>query len=162
MSLRRITRAIDLHSRALARGHELTVPQLICLRQLERDGETSPTDLARRVSLSQATVTGIVERLLKRGLVAKTPSRSDKRRVLVGLTAEGRRAIRSAPSPLSERFRTRLEQLHEGEQAMIDWILERVVLMMEAEDVDASPVMTSGPVDKAPGEVAEFLDPDAD
>ena len=43
---------------------------------------------------------------------------------------------------------------------MIDWILARVVAMMEAEDVDASPLMTSGPVDAAPDEIADFLDAD--
>ena len=160
VSLRRITRAIDLHSRALARDHELTVPQLVCLRQLERDGETSPTVLAKRVSLSQATVTGIIERLHKRGLVAKSPSREDKRRVYVGLTGRGRKAIRSAPSPLSDQFRSRLEHLHDGEQAMIDWILARVVTMMEADDVDASPLMTTGPVDAKPDDVVDFLEPE--
>ncbi|HJK94791.1 MAG TPA: MarR family transcriptional regulator [Polyangiaceae bacterium LLY-WYZ-15_(1-7)] len=160
VSIRRMTRAIDLHSRQLAKQHELTGPQLVCLRQIHREEETSPTKLARTVSLSQATVTGILDRLERDGLVRRERSARDKRKVLLSLTDKGLKLVRAAPSPLSEEFRSRLASLPEGEQAMIDWILRRVVEMMEAGDFDASPLMSTGPATAQAGDIADFLEHD--
>lgn len=158
-SLRRITRAIDLHSRQLAKHHALTGPQLVCLLGLQ-DGPRTPTALADAVSLSQATVSGILKRLEERELIERRRRAEDRRSVEIALTELGRQTIERAPSPLSERFSGRLENLPEGEQAMIDWILDRIVHLMEADDVDAAPVLTTGNVTADEEEVAEFLDPD--
>ena len=67
-SLRRITRAIDLHSRHLAHTFGLTGPQLVCLRTVGARGKMTPSELAKQVSLSQATITGIIDRLAARQL----------------------------------------------------------------------------------------------
>ena len=56
VALRRVTRAIDLHSKQLVQTHGLTGPQALLLKELLRAEETSVGELARRVSLSQATV----------------------------------------------------------------------------------------------------------
>ena len=156
-SMRRMSRAVDLHSKRLSTCYQLTGPQLVCLRQIHRAGVTTPTKLAREVSLSQATVSGIVERLQARGLVTKRRSDEDKRRSLLELTAEGRDAVVSAPSPLQDEFGRRLALLPEGEQAMIDWVLRRVVNMMEAEHIDAAPMLSTGPILAQHENVADFL-----
>ena len=57
-SIRRISRAVDLFSHKLAKGHRLTVPQLMCLRIIKNEPGISPSTLAEEVALSQATVTG--------------------------------------------------------------------------------------------------------
>jgi len=145
VSIRRMSRAIDLHSRALAREHQLTGPQLICLLELSRAGTMSASELARAVALSQPTVTGILDRLESRGVITRKRSEVDRRRREIRLTVAGEALVDDAPSPLQDRFRRRLGALPEGEQAMLDWVLRRVVEMMEAEDVDASPVLTTGP-----------------
>jgi DNA-binding MarR family transcriptional regulator len=138
-SLRRIARAIDLHSRQLATQWRLTTPQLVCLRQIRRDGdESTPGRIAKAIHLSQATVTGILDRLSARGLVSRERSEEDRRRVIVRLTDAGRSIVETAPSPLQENFAERLMQLSEAEQAHIDGVLERIVRMMEADRVDAS------------------------
>ncbi|MEE4606381.1 MAG: MarR family transcriptional regulator [Desulfobacteraceae bacterium] len=49
----------------------LTGPQLITLREIANAVEISITNIAGGVSLSQPTVTGILDRLEKRGLVRK-------------------------------------------------------------------------------------------
>jgi DNA-binding MarR family transcriptional regulator len=157
-----MTRAVDLHSKRLARHHDLTGPQLVCLRQIARDAITTPSALARAVALSQGTVTGILDRLVARDVVRRERSTEDKRKILVQLTERGRELVATAPSPLHETFSVRLAALPEGEQAMIDWIMQRVVALMEAEQVDAAPMLATGPVLADAGEVAEFLDPTAD
>ncbi len=148
-SLRRIMRAIDLHSRHLAASFGLTGPQLVCLRTLGlRDGMT-PSELAKEVELSQATVTGIVDRLESRKLVTRLRDDRDRRRVFVRLTAGGRQLLDRAPSPLQDQFVQRLALLPEREQKAIDTMLKQVVDMMGAESLEAAPLLVPGDVTAA-------------
>ncbi|MCA9607329.1 MAG: MarR family transcriptional regulator [Myxococcales bacterium] len=160
-SLRRISRAIDLHSKHLAKQHELTGPQLVCLREIAREEIATPSGLAKAVSLSQGTVTGILDRLEARGLVTRERSAEDRRRILVRLSDRGREMVAVAPSPLHEQFRARLAGLPEGEQAMIDWVMQRVVGLFEATgDADAAPILMTGPADATSEDVARFFEDD--
>lgn len=143
-SLRRITRAIDLYSRQLASRHGLTGPQLVCLRTLARLGPCTPSDLAREMDLSQATVTGILDRLAAHRLLGRTRDAQDRRRVIVDLTASGRDVLQSAPSALQDIFSGRLAQLSEDERCSILKSLERVVEMMRAEEVVPEPSLAPG------------------
>lgn len=143
-SLRRISRAIELHSKQLKATHRLTAPQLICLRELREVGHTTPSELARAVSLSQATITGILDRLEARGMVQRARNPRDKRRVIVELTEEGRAAVDAAPLPLHQRFARRLGKLSEEDRGQIEDVLGRIVKMMEAEDIDAAPMLVDG------------------
>ncbi len=157
-SLRRITRAIDLHSRYLAGSFGLTGPQLVCLRTLgHRDGIT-PSELAKDVELSQATVTGIVDRLEAQKLVLRVRDAKDRRRVSLRLTASGRSLLDKAPSPLQDQFVQRLGQLPEHEQRSIDTTLRKVVDMMGAETLEAAPLLATGPVDATASQLEELLD----
>ena len=114
-SLRRITRAIDLYSRQLAARYGLTGPQLVCMRALEALGPSTPSTLARHVDLSQATMTGILDRLEQNGLVRRERNQDDRRRVTVSLTESGAGLLGRAPSALTgERGTFRLEGLTAG------------------------------------------------
>lgn len=135
-SLRRITRALDVYSRKLASEYRLTGPQLVCLQALARSGPTAPSKLAAAVSLSQPTVTGILDRLEQRGLVVRTRLTTDRRRVEVELTEKGMAVADSSPFPLHERFACRFQQLPNQDQAKIDQVLEQVVDMMESDKWD--------------------------
>jgi DNA-binding MarR family transcriptional regulator len=149
-ALRRVIRATDRHSRQLMQSSGLTGPQLVVLRRLALHGEHTVGDLARTVSLGQPTVTGIVMRLERRGLVARHRSRFDRRRVMVGPTAEGCRVVEEAPPLLQERFLQQLSRLEDWEQSLILSSLQRVVRMMEAERIEASPILVTGPIDSEP------------
>ncbi len=140
-SIRRITRAIDLYSRKLAASCDLTGPQLACLRELALSGETATTQLADHVSLSPATVTGIVDRLEQSGLVERRRANQDKRRVLVALSTAGADALRRAPPLLQDGFTYRFRALPPARQSQLDRALQEIVSMMEAEDLEASPLL---------------------
>lgn len=143
-SLRRISRAIGLYSRQIASRYQLTTPQLVCLRHL-RSEPCSPGELARAISLSPPTVTGILDRLEARGLIVRERHPSDKRRLVVGITDEGLQLLRAAPMPLHEKFAANLARLGNGDQLQIDKTLKQVVAMMEAEHLDAMPFLDSDP-----------------
>src|SRR5690606_1371883 len=138
-SLRRMIRAVDLYSRYLTLRYNLTGPQLVCLRHLLRHGPMAPGELARRVSLSPATVTGIVDRLEKRGLITRERSIDDKRRLRIALTEAGLTTARQMPPPLNETFSRRLHALPLAEREEIERVLVKVADMMEAHDLPAHP-----------------------
>ena len=143
-SLRRIFHAVDRHSRRLARVHGLTEPQAICLNAVNRAGELNPGQLARIVSLSPPTVTGILDRLERRGLVKRERAARDKRQVVVCLTDTGRELLEHSPPPLQERFTHRLTGLPASRQRQIAKSLNEVVKLMEAEDIEAAPLLARG------------------
>ena len=55
-SLRRITRAIALHSKQLAACSHITAPQLICLHTLIANGAMTATAISREIHVSPSTV----------------------------------------------------------------------------------------------------------
>jgi len=147
-AIRRIMRAVDLHSRHLAEEHGLTGPQLATLQAASRLGKATSTGaLARAVHLSGPTVTGILDRLAKRGLVQRARSGNDRRSVTITITPQGEEVMAAAPSLLQDRFRAELARLEQWEQTMILAMLQRIAAMMDAESLDASPVLVQGPVD---------------
>ncbi len=150
VALRRIIRATDLHSRSLLREFGLTGPQLIVLREVAAREELFCSALARAVAVSLPTVTGIVARLKARGLVERRRNTTDKRQMLVSVTPAGRELLEAAPPPLQERFTRQLTALQEWEQTQVLAVLQRIVSMMEAEALDASPVLTTGDLADSP------------
>lgn len=146
IALRRIMRAVDLHSRKLVQLHGITGPQLIVLTELVASGAMTVGSLAREVSLSHATVTGILDRLERRGLIRRERSDDDKRKVFVSASTAGRAILEENPPFLQERFLSRLSELRDWEQSLILSSLQRIVAMMEAEEIEASPVLMSGPL----------------
>jgi DNA-binding MarR family transcriptional regulator len=149
-AIRRIMRAVDLHSRHLAEEHGLTGPQLAILQAASRLGEASSNGaLARAVHLSGPTVTGILDRLAKRGLVERARNEQDRRSVTTTITRKGEEVLAAAPSLLQDRFRAELVRVEDWEQTMILAMLQRIAAMMDAESLDASPVLVPGPVNAA-------------
>ena len=144
IAIRKIIRATDIHSRQLTKTVGLTAPQLLVLQAIRDLGAVAISRLSAEVSLSQATVTTILDRLESRGYVVRSRSEQDKRVVHALLTDAGRDVVEQAPVPLQEAFSVRFEQLPEAEQAEILSALQRVATMMGAEDLDASPFLEIG------------------
>jgi DNA-binding MarR family transcriptional regulator len=129
-SLRRISRAVDVYSRRLSATYNLTAPQLVCLRTLALSEARTPSQLAKEAALSQATVTGILDRLERRGLVHRHRDEKDRRKVILEVSEQGRELMQAAPPPLQERFASRLAELPEAQQKEIDRVLRRIAEMM--------------------------------
>lgn len=144
IAIRKIVRAIDIHSRQLMKSHGLTVPQIIVLKEIERSDEQTVGEIANQVSLSQATITNILTRLEGRGYINRTQHKDDKRRVVARITGSGKEIIAQAPSLLHDQFVSSFQKLKGWEQMSIISALERVGEMMNAKDLEASPVLTPG------------------
>lgn len=144
IALRKITRAIDLHSKKLVRDIGLTSPQLLVLKEVERLGRGNPSVVAKAVHLSQATVTSILDRLESAGLLVRERSASDRRAINLILTDEGRRKASGAPDLLQAGFIEKFDKLEEWERTQLISSIQRIAMMMDAGDIDAAPILQIG------------------
>lgn len=151
-SIRRIIRSVEMHSYKLAKNHKITGPQLGCLLAIKEQGPLTTTRLAQTVHLSASTVVGIVDRLEDKGLVARTRNTKDRRQVQTALTDAGEALTDNAPSPLQETLADALKALPELEQVSITLALEKVVNLMEANKIEAAPVLETGPISSSTSE----------
>lgn len=148
IALRRVIRATDLHSKHLAKTTGLTSPQILLLQTIRNKGQVTIGELANEMSLSQATVTTILDRLEKKELVYRERSNEDRRKVHAYLTDTGSSMLISAPIPLQDQFTRQFNDLHDWEKTMIISALQRVAHMMDAQNIDASPVLDVGTIDR--------------
>ena len=147
IALRKMIQAIDQHSINLKKKFGLTGPQLILLQSISAHDKISVTQLSKNVSLSQATVTDITKRLEKRDHITRTRDIVDKRKTIIALTENGKAILNTVPPLLQEQFTERFSKLASWERLMIESSFERVVSLMSAEDIDASPILVTGSLD---------------
>lgn len=146
IALRRILRAAELGSKDLARESGLTTSQLVILQIIGREGKMMPSAISQAATLTQATITTLVAKLEKRGFVTRRRDTEDRRCVWVEITPKGRQALNSAPDSLQERFSRAFDHLQDWEKAMIIAALERVGALLDAENIDASPILEIGDI----------------
>ena len=142
-SLRRIIRATYLHSRKLEKQSGLTTSQLIIIQAVNALRDPTVSAIAHAASLSPATVTTILNRLEKNGLVSRCRSATDRRRVIVTLTDAGAAICVKAPRPLQDQFVDRFNRLPSEQQNQIVKALDGVATMMDVKVTDAAPMPQS-------------------
>jgi DNA-binding MarR family transcriptional regulator len=142
-AMRRIIRAIDLNSKKILRKYDLTGPQLLILKDLSDNGSCPVGSLAKRISLSHATVTEIVDRLEKKGHLKRIRSSDDKRKVFVVLEEKAKTVLDQNPTLIQEKFLNNFTKLPDWEQSLILSNFQKVASLMDAEDMDASPMLVN-------------------
>ena len=150
IALRRIQRMTELASKRLARMAGLTPSQLSVLRILTEFPEVSAGYLAQATQLKHATITSLIDKLEARGLISRRRSDEDKRRVWLRLLPAGKAALADAPDPLHQIFSERFNALPDWQQAMLIASLEQVTNLLDAENLEAAPVLQMGELDKEP------------
>lgn len=148
-SIRRIIRAVDMHSKMLQQAQDITAPQLVCLLTLVRQGPLTVKALSQAIDLSPSTTVGVIDRLEAKGLATRTRSASDRRQVMVSVTVQGEATAQRAPFPLQNRLVEGFRSLPELEQATLTLALERLVTLMAAGDIDASAILDLAPIAEA-------------
>ena len=160
VALRRIVQAIDQHSSRLGKEFGLTTPQLLVLQTVATTQEQPIRAISAEVNLSQATVTSIVDRLERRGLLERQRSGIDRRKVFLVITDAGKELLTKAPKPLQENFLHRFERLREWEQHQLVFVLKQVAEMMGARHIDAAPLLDRGEVTR--GHLTPETPPDSE
>jgi MarR family transcriptional regulator, lower aerobic nicotinate degradation pathway regulator len=110
-----------------AAEHDLSLAATRLLGVL-RDREPTMNELARLLDLDKSSVTGLVDRAERRGLVTRVPSPGDKRAVLVRLTGEGRLLVSTAAGLFAADVTTLLGQLAPRERAALSRLVSRLLV----------------------------------
>lgn len=144
-AIRRVILKTSRYSRNLARSSGLTIPQLLCLRAIrdlaQEHDEVTAARVSARVGLAAPTVSRILERMERAGLIERVRNSPDRRRVLIHLTPTGQQRLAGIPTPLQEQFVNRVAALGQEDQRRLVASLEQVVELMEAADLDAEPMI---------------------
>ena len=133
-ALRRLVRFLRMPAPA-TRGPALTVAQHFVLASLAPGPARSLRDLATRTLTDPSSVSVVVARLEKLGLVARRPDPGDRRRASLALTAAGRRVHASAPVLPQVRIVAGLAALPPAKRKAIAQALDQLVRAAGAESV---------------------------
>ena len=141
IALRKVIRAIDLHSKHLSKTSGLTSPQLLILLEIDKVAGVNSSQVAKNVNLSAATVTNILDRLENKDLISRVRDTQDKRKVGLYLTENGNALLLNAPQALQEHFIEKFSNLAQWEQSQLLSSMERLSEMMDANEIDAAPLL---------------------
>jgi MarR family transcriptional regulator, organic hydroperoxide resistance regulator len=93
---------------------------------LESIGDLSLSELSDKIRAQNSTVTGIIDRMEREGLVQRVRSTEDRRVVHIRLTEKGSKLAREIPIEPMEIFRSALESLSAQEMRELMKILSKV------------------------------------
>lgn len=144
IAIRRMLRATELHGRKLAKAAGLTPVQIRVLQIVAESGHTTARDISRRMGVSPATMTVLIDKLSAKGMVERQQSATDRRQTNIAITARGAKAVQDAPDPLQQAYVRQFESLQDWEQAMVVSVLERVAEMLDPVGLHAAPVLDTG------------------
>jgi DNA-binding MarR family transcriptional regulator len=106
-----IDHGLQTRSKRMASRLGITGPQRLVLRIVGRFPGVSAGQLSRILHLDPSTLTGVLRRLERSGLVARRRDPRDGRRVMLGLSAAGRRLNVSTPGTIESVMREVLRKL---------------------------------------------------
>jgi DNA-binding MarR family transcriptional regulator len=113
-------------TKGMAAQFGLTGPQLTVIKLLEELGDLSLSSLSERIRAQNSTVTGIIDRMEREGLVRRERSTTDRRMVFIRLTDKGRELARGIAVEPLEIFRNALASLPERDVAELLRILMKL------------------------------------
>ncbi len=105
---------------------ELTSMQFAALARLHEAGALSQNALGRLTAMDGATIKGVVSRLARRDLVQTENDRTDRRRLVVSLTPQGRALIRQLIPEGHAVTQETLAPLSSSEQAVFLHLLRKL------------------------------------
>ena len=150
IALRKIQRVTEIASKRLALTAGLTPSLLSVLRLLSESGEVSAGKVAEATQLKHATITSLVDKLEARGFISRRRCDEDRRRVWLKLLPTGQTALQTSPDPLHEMFTRSFNNLPDWHQSMVISALETVTSLLNAENLDAAPILDIGDLDQTP------------
>lgn len=144
IKLRKIVRSINLESKKIQKNYGVSIPQLLSLEYLNKapNYQATQKELRDYLNLNSSTVTGIINRLEKKGFIARLPKKDDKRTTHIIMTSKGSKLLQTTPRLLHEKLSKKLENLPEDHTNDINEALNLIIDYLDIDDVDASPVIT--------------------
>ncbi|WP_167607884.1 MarR family winged helix-turn-helix transcriptional regulator [Maribellus sediminis] len=144
IKIRKIVRSIDIESKKIQKEHGVSIPQVLCLNFLHNSPNYQATqgEIRRFLNLNPSTVSGIIDRLEKKGYLARLPKLGDKRVVNIALTSAGDKLLKTIPSLLHVQLSEKLKKLNEEEFIKVEEGLNTLIRILDIEAIEASPMIT--------------------
>ncbi|MCG8701223.1 MAG: MarR family transcriptional regulator [Bacteroidales bacterium] len=144
IKIRKIVRSVDIESKKIQKEYGVSIPQVLCLNFLyqSRNYQSTQGEIRNFLNLNSSTVSGVINRLEKKGLLARLPKSGDKRVVNIALTSAGDKLLGTIPSLLHEQLSEKLQKLDDDEIKKVEDSLNTLVTLLEIEQVEASPLIT--------------------
>jgi len=121
---------LQSHSKRMESSKGVTGPQRLVLRILELMPGAAPSELARILCFHKSTVTVILRKLQRSKLVKRSPHATDRRAVVLTLTAAGRRAVGQRSGTVEAVFRKTLAKLSSRDVQVAQRVLEDLALAL--------------------------------
>jgi len=124
------TALVEAHDRALA-PLSLTVNQAAILYSCSRGEGATPGRLAELYGLEASSITRTVQRLEKKGLITRVHSRTDRRQVMLRLTAKGNASLQRALPIAAQVAAAAWKGVTDREKKVLKTIVEKVLKNLE-------------------------------
>lgn len=132
-SIRRVVRAMDIHSKELVSQHNITAPQLLTLADIAENNRTTITELTKRIYLDASTLVGIIDRLETKGFVRRERDKHDRRQIHIYISDKGRDFIEKTPNLSQSLLLKALHHLGGQEKQHFSDTLDKVINYLEKE-----------------------------
>ncbi len=144
IKIRKIVRSIDIESKKIQKEYGVSIPQVLCLSYLHQSPNYRSTqgEIRKFLNLNPSTVSGIIDRLEKKGYLARLPKLGDKRVVNIVLTSSGDKLLTRIPELLHMQLSEKLELLNEDELQVVESGLNTLIRILDIETLEASPMLT--------------------
>lgn len=143
IKIRKIVRAINIESKKIQKEHGVSIPQVLCLSYLKNSNNFQATqaEIKKFLNLNSSTVSGIINRLENKGLLAKLPKSGDKRKVNIALTSKGDKLLNHIPALLHDQLSSKIKILSYNKLKQLEGSLDQLIDLLEIREVEASPLI---------------------
>ncbi len=139
-SIRKLVRAVYLDSQKMSRQFGLTGQQSLVLRLLLINGSMSSADLSRLMYVTPSNMTGIIDRLEKKGLVERTRKEGDRRVALIMLTGPGKDLGKGIPDPIEKKIINQLADMELDQVQLLAMAMNQILNLIDTDKLEAEPL----------------------
>lgn len=130
-SIQELVRVAYIHPHAKSQEYDLTLSQSGVVRNLIISGPLSSAELSRKLYVTPSNITGVIDRLEKKGLVKRIRAKDDRRINLISLTEKGEEIGRSLPDPFEKKIRHNFTKLNPDEVDYLTRAVEQITGLMK-------------------------------
>jgi DNA-binding MarR family transcriptional regulator len=138
IKIRQIMRTINQESKRIEKDYGVSIPQILCLNFLKRSPGFQATQNELRIflNLNGSSMHGLIDRLERKGLIARLPKSGDKRKVHISLTSKGDKLTATIPPTLLDRLAKNLQHKDAETLSALQHHLHLLTRLMEIDEVE--------------------------
>lgn len=133
-TIRKFVRAVSYDAFRMSREYGLTGPQSAVMRTLFRKGPLSSATLSRMLYVTPSNITGIIDRLEKKGFVERVKKKGDRRVALIELTESGYKQSSELPDPIEKKLIEALSDLEPEHVRTLSLTINRFLSLIDPKD----------------------------